>query len=462
MRFNSLEFAFFLPVVLAGWALLRGRARHLFLLLASYVFYASWNPPFVLLLWYSTYLDYVCAARIARATSVAARRALLGLSLVGNLGVLFYFKYGNFFVDNVAFVSGIDPEPFYLNVVIPLGISFYTFQTMSYTIDVYRGAAEPCDNFLDFALYVTFFPQLVAGPILRASQFLPQLKRTEPVREDEVIRGVELFLSGLFKKMVVADNFAILADRVFADPGAFSGPAVWMGAMAFALQIYCDFSGYSEMAQGLGHFFGFTLPRNFDYPMLRTNPLTQRLAWHRTMGSWFADYVFRPLGGWASGDLRFALNMMTMWTLIGLWHGAAWHFILWGFNSGLLLTVYMIVMRRKKWSLPEFAGKHFLGWLLNYVYWIAAIMFFRAQTLEDVRLLFTQLLTWAPGTGVESWWVLFLLVFGAGHLASFLWNYNGDLLLRLGWPARIACVTVTVLAIILFGASGRSFIYFQF
>jgi len=462
MRFNSVEFAVFLPVVLLVWSLLRGRARHVFLLLASYVFYATWNPPFVVLLWLSTVLDYVCGGRMARTTSPVARRVYLGASLVGNLGVLCYFKYGNFFLDNVAFVSGIDPEPFYLNVVIPLGISFYTFQTMSYSIDVYRGAAEPCDDFLDFALYVTFFPQLIAGPILRVAQFLPQLRRTDPLGEDEILRGVELFLGGLFKKMVLADNFAILADQVFADPASFSGSAIWLGAMAFAIQIYCDFSAYSEMAQGLGHFFGFRLPRNFDFPLLKWNPLLQRLSWHRTMGTWFADYVFRPLGGWTENDLRFAFNMMTMWTLIGLWHGAAWHFILWGFNSGLLLTLYMIVMRRKRWALPDFTGKRFCGWFLNYLYWIAAIVFFRAQSMEDVGTLFGRLLTGAPGTEVTLAWLAFIAVFFAGHLASFKWNYDDDLLLRLGWPGRVAAVTVTVVAIMLFAATGRPFIYFQF
>jgi alginate O-acetyltransferase complex protein AlgI len=334
---------------------------------------------------------------------------------------------------------------------------------MSYTIDVYRGAAEPTESFLDFALYVTFFPQLIAGPILRAAQFLPQLRRTEPLREDEILRGVELFLGGLFKKVVIADNFALVADKVFADPGAFSATAIWVGAMSFAIQIYCDFSGYSEMAQGVGHFFGFKLPRNFDFPLLKWNPLLQRLSWHRTMGSWFADYIFRPLGGWVENDLRFAFNMMTMWILIGLWHGAAWHFIFWGFNSGLLVTIYMIVMRRKTWSLPAFPGKRFLGWFANYVYWAAAICFFRAQNLEDVGLLLGRLATWSAGVDLPRGWIVCIVLFFLGHLASFTWNYDDDLLQRLGWVGRIGWITTTVLAIVLLGASGgRAFIYFQF
>jgi alginate O-acetyltransferase complex protein AlgI len=462
MRFNSYEFAFFLPVVLLLWSLTRGRSRHVVLLAASYVFYASWNPPFVVLLWLSTWLDYVCGGRIARTDRPGLRRAYLAASLTGNLGILVYFKYGNFFLDNVAFVSGIDPEPFYLNVVIPLGISFYTFQTMSYTLDVYRGTAEPCDDLLEFALYVTFFPQLIAGPILRASQFLPQLRRTDPLREDEILRGVELFLGGLFKKVVIADNFGLLADRVYADPTSFSAAAIWVGSIAFAIQIYGDFSGYSEMAQGLGHFFGFRLPRNFDYPMLRWNPLLVRQGWHRTMGAWFADYVFRPLGGAAVGNARFALNLIVMWTLIGLWHGASWHFVIWGFNNGVILSTYLVVLRSKQWSLPEFPGKRFCGWLVNFSLWIPSIIFFRAQSMEDVATLFRRLLTLAPGTEVGIGWLAFEVGCGLAHLASFKWNYEGNLLQRVGWPARIVLVSGTVLATAMFAATARTFIYFQF
>src|SRR5262245_11233187 len=238
MRFNSFEFAFFLAALLALLPFFpRGRPRHRLLLVASFVFYGSGSWGFLLLLWATTGMDWLCGRFIGRTDVPWQRRALLGLSLASNLGVLAYFKFGNFFVENIAFVSGIDPEPFYLRVVIPLGISFYTFQAMSYTIDVYRRRLEPCPSLADFMLYICFFPQLVAGPIVRATEFLPQLRRTEPVREDEIVQGVELFLLGLFKKAVIADNVAVVADQVFGAPGAYSGAAIAVATALFWIQI---------------------------------------------------------------------------------------------------------------------------------------------------------------------------------------------------------------------------------
>ena len=461
MRFNSYEFIVFFAIVLGLASLVRGRARHALLLGASYAFYASWNAPFTLLLIYSTLLDFICGKRIAGARTRAARLAWLWASLIGNLGVLFYFKYGNFFVDNVAFVSGIDPEPFYLDVVIPLGISFYTFQSMSYSLDMYRGDGEPCESFLDFALYVTFFPQLIAGPILRAAEFLPQLSRTEPVSEREVLAGIELFLLGLFKKVVVADNLAMLADQVFASPLEYSGAAVSLATTAFWLQIYCDFSGYSTMAQGLALLLGFHLPRNFDYPQLRHNPILYRRSWHITMGNWFTDYVYKPLGGSRVGDARFAFNIMVTWTLLGLWHGASWNFVLWGAYNGLILAVYSVVMRRKRFALPAFPGKLFLGWGINVFLLLFSAMLFRVSSAEQAWLMIRKIFTWGSGLDVPVEWA-FLIAGLAGIHALCFWHYKEDLLQRLGWPGRIALVSGVVLSIAIFAATSRPFIYFQF
>jgi D-alanyl-lipoteichoic acid acyltransferase DltB (MBOAT superfamily) len=461
VRFNSYEFAVFFAVLLALLPFFRGRRRHGLLLAASYVFYGAWNVPFVALLVFTTTLDYVCGGRIAAAATTARKRAWLAFSLLGNLGPLFYFKYGNFFLENVAFVAGVDPEPFYLNVVIPLGISFYTFQSLSYTLDMYRKAYAPCRSFLDFALFVTFFPQLVAGPILRAGEFLPQLSRAAPVTEPEVLRGVELFLLGLFKKVVVADNLALLADAVFASPGDYGGAAVLAGTWAFWAQIYCDFSGYSTMAQGLASMLGFWLPRNFDYPQLRHNPMQYRQTWHITLGNWISDYVYRPLGGSRVGDLRFAFNLVFTWMLLGLWHGAAWNFVLWGSYNGVILAIYAVVMRRKRWALPAFPGKKFCGWLLIVASNLLSSIFFRASSAADAGELIRRIVTWAPGSEVApEWWAVLALLLGV-HALSF-WYYREDLLLRLRWPGRIALITGAVVAIALLGAGGRPFIYFQF
>jgi D-alanyl-lipoteichoic acid acyltransferase DltB (MBOAT superfamily) len=461
VRFNSYEFALFFAVLLALLPWFRGRRRHALLLVASYVFYGAWNVPFVSLLMFSTVLDFVCGARVYRAERPAVRRLWLAASVLGNMGPLFYFKYGNFFLENVAFVANVDPEPFYLDVVIPLGISFYTFQSLSYTIDMARRKHPPCERLLDFALFVTFFPQLVAGPIVRASEFLPQLRRTAPVTQAEILRGVELFLLGLFKKVVVADNVAILADRVFASPGDYSGAAVLAGTWAFWAQVYCDFSAYSTMAQGLGSMLGFQLPRNFDYPQLRHNPAQYRQTWHVTLGNWVTDYVYKPLGGSRVGDLRYAFNLLFTWALLGLWHGAAWNFVLWGAFNGVVLAVYAVGMRRKRWALPAFPGKRFCGWLLVVASNVASSIFFRAQSAGDAGVLLGKIASWAPGQEVASeWWAVLALLL-AVHALSF-WRYDENLLARLAWPGRIAVVTGTVLAIAVLAAGGRPFIYFQF
>jgi D-alanyl-lipoteichoic acid acyltransferase DltB (MBOAT superfamily) len=461
VRFNSFEFLLFLAVLLALAPLFKGRRRHALLLAASYLFYGSWNPPFLLLLWFSTLLDFVCGGQIGKRKSRGARRAFLAASLVGNLGVLVYFKYGNFFLENVAFVSGIDPDPFYLDVIIPLGISFYTFQSMSYTIDVYRRATEPCQSLLDFALYVTFFPQLIAGPILRVSEFMPQLRRSDPIREQEILRGVELFLLGLFKKVVVADNLAIVADRVFSDPTAYSASAVTIATLAFWVQVYCDFSGYSTMARGLGSLFGFKLPRNFYFPILSHNPLRYRRTWHITMGNWFTDYVYVPLGGSRVGDARFAFNILVTWALLGLWHGASWHFVLWGTYNGILLSVYSVVSRRKTWSLPAFPGKLFFGWIINVLLMLPSGVMFRAESLEDIRTMCLKMVTFGGGRGVEGEWFALLVLLAGIHALCF-WFYKEDLLQRVSWPARVAVISATVTLIVTLGATGRPFIYFQF
>jgi D-alanyl-lipoteichoic acid acyltransferase DltB (MBOAT superfamily) len=332
---------------------------------------------------------------------------------------------------------------------------------MSYTLDMYRGDTEPCDSFLDFALYVTFFPQLIAGPILRASEFMPQLRRTEPANEAEVLRGIELFLLGLFKKVVIADNIAILVDQVYAQPNFYNGGAVALAAAAFWIQIYCDFSGYSTMARGLASVLGFQLPRNFDYPQLQHNPLGYRRSWHMTMGNWFTDYVYKPLGGSRVGDGRFAFNIMVTWTLLGLWHGAAWNFVLWGAYNGVILAVYSIVMRRKNWALPEFAGKKFCGWLINVALLLFSCLLFRSQTASGAFAMAGQVLGWDSGASVAVDWLVAMLVLLGVHALSY-WYYHEDLLQRFGWIGRTALVTGPAILIATLGATSRPFIYFQF
>ncbi|HTO08885.1 MAG TPA: MBOAT family O-acyltransferase [Myxococcota bacterium] len=462
MRFNSFEFALFFAVLVGLLPFFpRGKPRTGLLLVASYIFYGSWNWGFLLLLWLTTLLDFGFGLAISATEVQWKRRAYLWTSIFANLGFLFYFKYGNFFLDNVAFVSGIDPEPYYLKIVIPLGISFYTFHTMTYTIDVYRRRVETCRSLLDFALYVAFFPQLLAGPILRAGHFIPQLARTEPVRDDELLSGLELFCLGLFKKVVVADNMATLADRVFSDPTHFGAAAILLGTIAFWIQIYCDFSGYSTMARGLGRWLGFEIPQNFDYPLLQTNPQTYRHAWHMTLGQWFTDYVYKPLGGSRAGDLRMLRNIMITWTLTGLWHGASWHFVLWGLYNGVTLCVYSLWKKHAPWHLPEYPGKKLVSWLAQVALLLPSVALFRTGDMHGFGQLALRVLSWESGRSVALEWPLAIALLAGVHVLCYF-HYKEDLLQRLRWPARIGLVSSAAALTALLAATGRPFIYFQF
>jgi D-alanyl-lipoteichoic acid acyltransferase DltB (MBOAT superfamily) len=332
---------------------------------------------------------------------------------------------------------------------------------MTYTIDLYRGQVERCRSLLDFALYVAFFPQLLAGPILRSGHFLPQLKRTEPVRDEEIITGTELFALGLFKKVVVADNLAVIADKVFAAPDQFSGAAILIATIAFWIQIYCDFSGYSTMARGLGMWLGFDIPKNFDYPMLRTNPVEYRRAWHMTMGQWFTDYVYKPLGGSRVGDAKLLRNIMITWTLTGLWHGADWHFVLWGFYNGVTLAVYSLVLRHKSWSVPDFPGKYLCAWLIQVALLLPSTALFRVPDVTSFLDVLGRVFTWAPGRGVAVEWAFAIAALTAAHWL-FFWKYEEGVLARVRWPLRIGLIGTAAAAIACLAATGRPFIYFQF
>ncbi|MCA8912762.1 MAG: MBOAT family protein, partial [Planctomycetes bacterium] len=328
MLFTSPVFLVFLLVVLLfsrlplSWSVRKG-----ILLLASYFFYASWNPPFVILLWVSTLVDYCVALGMARSEKPKRRKALLVVSIVVNLGILGAFKYANFLSQSFADIVGLAGGQVSFttwNVVLPLGISFYTFQTMSYTIDVYRKKLTPTRNPLDFALYVTFFPQLVAGPIVRASDFLWQLKEPRKATGPQICWGALLFILGLFKKAFLADSvFAPVADGVYAVAAAPNALQAWVGTYAFAGQIYCDFSGYSDMAIACALMLGFRLPDNFRAPYGAIGFSDFWRRWHISLSSWLRDYLYIPLGGNRKGRIRTRINLLVTMLLGGLWHGAA-------------------------------------------------------------------------------------------------------------------------------------------
>ncbi|MBW2280731.1 MAG: MBOAT family protein [Deltaproteobacteria bacterium] len=343
MLFNSLSFAIFLAGVLVLHRLpLSWRVRKLNLLLASYVFYMAWNPPFVVLLWISTLTDWVIARRIAGEQRPRVRRYLLWASLGVNLGLLGFFKYAGFLLDGFVFLvqqAGIDYQPAAPGIILPLGISFYTFQTLSYTFDVYRGRSQPWGEFIDYALYVTFFPQLVAGPIVRSHEFLPQCEAPRRVTLDQWTWGLSLLTLGLFQKVVLADGLlAPVADGLFSGSGQPDFASAWLGTLAFSGQIFCDFSGYSSCAIGIACCLGFRLPENFRYPYAAIGFSDFWRRWHISLSSWLRDYLYIPLGGNRRGLHRAYANLMLTMLIGGLWHGASWTFVVWGGLHGLYLV----------------------------------------------------------------------------------------------------------------------------
>ncbi len=359
MLFNTLVFWLFFALVFGLYRVLPHRRQNQLLLVASYVFYGWWDWRFLGLILISTVVDYISAWRIEACSGAAARRGWLIASVATNLGLLGVFKYFNFFASSLAEVmqvAGFRVDDVTLNIVLPVGISFYTFQTMSYTIEVYRGTIKARRNLADLALYVAFFPQLVAGPIERAGRLLPQIERPRQVGSGDVRAGAWLCLWGLFKKMVIADNLGLLANKVFSGNQAPAGGELVVGVVAFAFQIYCDFSGYSDIARGLARLLGFRLMRNFNIPYLAADPSEFWQRWHISLSTWLRDYLYIPLGGNRRGPTRTWINLMITMLLGGLWHGASWLFVLWGLYHGLLLVAYRLAGSAWRAGIARSAG----------------------------------------------------------------------------------------------------------
>ena len=368
MLFNSLIFLGFITVVFLVYPRLRLRGQNVFLLVASYVFYGYWDWRFNFLLFISTIVNFWVGQRIHASNDQKQRKFLLFISVAVNLGILGFFKYFNFFIDSAASLLaaiGLEPHLPVLRVILPVGISFYTFQTMSYTIDIYRDKLEPTENFIDFALFVSFFPQLVAGPIERAKNLLPQISKPRHMTRENVLSGLNLVLLGFFKKVAIADTLAPIVENIFADPTAMSSGQLWTGVYAFTFQIYGDFSGYTDIARGIALLLGFKLMKNFNAPYLSRNITEFWRRWHISLSSWLKDYLYIPLGGNRRGRVRTYINLMITMFLGGLWHGAAWNFVVWGLLHGIYLAVHRMILKGKK---PDLSWpRTFPGWAADIV-----------------------------------------------------------------------------------------------
>ncbi len=387
MLFNSWVFAGFLAVVLPLYYLLRFRAQNIMLVAASYVFYGAWDFRFLGLLLLSTVMDYSIGLAMDYSSTQQRRRALVVLSVVLNLSILGFFKYWNFFIESAADLltsAGIEAHLPTLRIILPVGISFYTFQTLGYTIDVYRRDTPACRNLIDYALYVAYFPQLVAGPIERATNLLPQIGRPRTVTPAMIYSGVQLMLWGFVKKVAIADSLGVYANRIYENPAGHPGVELWLGMYCFALQVYADFSGYSDIARGVSRLLGVELMVNFRQPYLSRNITEFWRRWHISLSTWLRDYIYVPLGGNRKGTARQYFNLMATMMISGLWHGAAWHFVIWGGIHGICLSIHRLVARDRKIvdAPPRAAAEWFrygVGTLLTFNLVSITLIWFRSS-----------------------------------------------------------------------------------
>jgi alginate O-acetyltransferase complex protein AlgI len=468
MLFNSSDFVFFFLTVLFLYSRLRWNGQNWLLLIASCVFYGWWDWRFLGLVAYSALIDYFVALRMGQEHDDAKRRRLLWISLVSNLGLLGFFKYFNFFADSAVVALkalGFAPDPITLQVLLPVGISFYTFQSLGYTIDVYRRRLEPARSLRDFAVFVTFFPQLVAGPIERATHMLPQVMRRREVSSAMVREGLWLILFGFYKKVVLADNLSPFTARVFGQPSAAHGLEVLLAVYAFAFQIYGDFSGYSDIARGTARLLGFDLMHNFRMPYLSTTPSEFWQRWHISLSTWLRDYLYVPLGGNRGAPSKTYRNLMLTMVLGGLWHGAAWNFVAWGAYQGALLCVHRFFWGKAE---PSAARELTVGRMLRAAVFFQFVCFgwllFAVHQLRDVSVLAHQLTHPFELNGKAA--LADLIVFATPVVLIDLALFRAGSLEALElWPrpVRLAIYACLFGLIVLSGRpGGQDFIYFQF
>jgi D-alanyl-lipoteichoic acid acyltransferase DltB (MBOAT superfamily) len=404
MLFNSFVFFFFLIFVVTIYYNVGIKYRKLLLLISSYVFYGYWDYRFTILLAISTLVDFLIGKKLYVAKEKNEKKKLLLLSVCVNLGILALFKYYDFFVDSFSAIAGQfnqNLDYLHLNIILPVGISFYTFQTMSYTIDIYRDKLKPTKSIIDFAVFVSFFPQLVAGPIERARNLLPQIAINKLPSKEQINSGIVLIVMGLFKKVLIGDTTGRIVDQIFSQPEIYKSPELLSALILFSIQIYADFSGYSNIARGTAKLLGFELMKNFEQPYLSRNITEFWRRWHISLSSWLKDYLYISLGGNRKSEYKTYLNLFITMLLGGLWHGASWNFVIWGGLHGLYLAIHKVILKGKKVELTSYIYngfysflKYLLQVLLTYIIVLFAWLFFRATDFDTSIYFIEKMIYW--------------------------------------------------------------------
>ena len=478
MLFNSLDFAIFLPIVfILYWFVTQKnwRLQNGLIVLASYVFYGWWDWRFLSLLFFSSMVDYVAGLAMMKEQQQRRRKWYLFISIACNLGLLGFFKYYNFFIESFTTAFSFLGTPFHagtLYIILPVGISFYTFQSLSYGIDVYRRKLEPTRDPIAFLAFVSFFPQLVAGPIERATHLLPQFQKARTFEYSKAVDGMRQILWGLFKKMVIADNCGQFADQIFSQSGSYSGSTLLLGAFFFAMQIYGDFSGYSDMAVGLSRLFGFDLMQNFSFPYFSRNVAEFWRRWHISLSTWFRDYLYIPLGGNKKGRSKTIRNTFITFLVSGLWHGAHLKYLAWGGLHALYMLPHLLKNKTAKKETAIAPGKLIPGWkegfsiLLTFLLVVLAWIFFRANSLADANQIYSEIFSSSFFTIPEVLpkkifllLVFFLLIEWLGRHSFYAIEKTGS-----KGPVWIRWAFYYLIVLLIFSEGGRTqpFIYFQF
>lgn len=470
MIFSSFEFLVFFALVWVVSTLIKNKMRlyHIFLLLASYYFYMCWNPYFIVLILFTSVLDFYMAKKIEESDE-KRKKWLIIFSLVSNFGLIFIFKYANFAfssLNGIFHLVGSDVKIPHYDITLPVGISFFTFQSLSYTLDVYRGNLKAEKSIIKFLLFVAYFPQLVAGPIVRASDFLPQLQEFAVINKEKIKSGIKLFVLGFFKKLLISDMIAPYSDNVFSNIGVVTSYEAWLGIIAYTIQIYCDFSGYSDMAIGVARTMGYEFVENFNMPYRSLSITEFWRRWHISLSTWLRDYLYISLGGNRQGKLKTYANLMITMLLGGLWHGANWTFVVWGGLHGVLLSVH------KVWS--EVVKRHHLERITNTFVWntlawamtLASVMlswiFFRAESFTVANQYIHKLFAFRMDeVYIMPQFLLLVSLVVVGHLGAHTF-FEGEKFKRSKIEEYALYSTMLLLLVLLAPTNTSPFIYFQF